>query len=381
MRVGIFTDTYTPDVNGVVTVINLMTRELRKYNHEVYIFCPKYPGERDNDLNVYRFSSLRFTFYKGMRWAIPYSRKAFRVIPSLDIIHSHDPGPIGLLALWSAERYHTPHIHTYHNLYMDYRRYLPLLIRPTRGTVKRMSRLLCNRCDAIIAPSEPMERELISYGVTRPIYPLPFGVNAEEFSHEITWNVRESLNLPTEDLLLYAGRLGKEKNLDFLLHSFGLLLSRRPTARLIIAGDGPHCETLKRYADSLRIARYVTFTGFLKREDLVDLYKQATLFVFSSKTDTQGLVIMEAMMAGTPVVAVNILGPLGVIDQGKTGILVNEDEAEFADACLKLLENNDERRKIGAAAREWACTNSAQESTRKLLDIYSTYVKVKKPKL
>jgi glycosyltransferase involved in cell wall biosynthesis len=358
-----------------------MTRELKKQKHEVYIFCPKYPGERDIDPNVYRFSSLRFTFYKGMRWAIPYSRKAFRLIPGLEIIHSHDPGPIGLLALWSAERYHIPHIHTYHNLYMDYRRYLPLLIRPTRGTVKRMSRLLCNRCDAVISPSEPMKRELESYGINCPIYTLSFGVDIEEFSHEIKWNVRESLNLPTEDLLLYAGRLGKEKNLEFLLHSFGLLLSQRPTARLVIAGDGPHREALKHYTESLRLTRYVTFTGFLKREDLVDLYKQATLFVFSSKTDTQGLVIMEAMMAGTPVVAVNILGPLGVIDQGKTGILVNEDEEEFADACLNLLVNEDERNKIGVAAREWARTNSAQESTRKLLDIYSTYLNVKKPKL
>jgi len=373
MRIGIFTDTYSPDVNGVVAVIKMMTHELKKEGHEVYLFCPSHPGINDSDVGIYRFRSLRFIFYKGMRIAIPYKRSAQKVIPSLDIIHSHDPGPIGLLALWSAERYHLPHIHTYHDLYVDYRRYLPLLIRPTRGTVKRMSRLLCNRCQAIIAPSEPMKRELTSYGITRPIYTLPFGVDAEEFSHEIRWDVRAALNLPSEDLLLYAGRLGREKNLDFLLRAFGHLLSSRPNARLIIAGDGPHRKYLQEYAVSLGIAPYVIFTGFIDRRDLIDLYKQTTLFVFTSKTDTQGLVIMEAMMAGAAVVAVNVMGPLDVIASGETGILVNEDEDEFAGACSRLLEDANEKQRIGDAAREWARLHNSQESTRKLLEIYCRY--------
>ncbi len=373
MRIGIFTDTYSPDVNGVVAVIKMMTHELKKEGHEVYLFCPSHPGINDSDVGIYRFRSLRFIFYKGMRMAIPYKRSAQKVIPSLDIIHSHDPGPIGLLALWSAERYHLPHIHTYHDLYVDYRRYLPLLIRPTRGMVKRMSRLLCNRCQAIIAPSEQMKRELTSYGITRPIYALPFGVDMEEFSHEIRWDARAALNLPTEDLLLYAGRLGREKNLDFLMRAFGHLLSLRPGARLIIAGDGPHRKSLQEYAVSLGIAPYVIFTGFIDRQDLIDLYKQTTLFVFTSKTDTQGLVIMEAMMAGAAVVAVNVMGPLDVITSGETGILVNEDEDEFAGACLRLLEDANEKQRMGDAAREWARLHNSQESTRKLLEIYCRY--------
>ncbi|MFH1639925.1 MAG: glycosyltransferase [Chloroflexota bacterium] len=371
MRIGIFTDTYLPEINGIVTVIDMMTRELKREGHEIYIFCPNHPGEKGRQTGIYRFPSLRFIFYKGIRVAIPYNRSAFRIIPSLDIIHSHSPGPSGLLALWAARRYHIPHVHTYHNLYVEYRRYLPRAIRPTSGMTKWMSRLLCNHCNAIIAPSQQMKNELESYGITRSIYALPFGVDEEEFSHEIRWNIRAALNLPTEDLLLYAGRFGIEKNLDFLLRSFRRLLSLRPNARLIMAGDGPKRHFLERYAASLGIAPHVIFTGYLKRRDLIDLYKQ-TLFVFASKTETQGVVVIEAMMAGAAVVAVGAMGPLDTIIPGKTGILVREDEEEFAEACCCLLQDKDTRQEIGKAAQKWAQTKSSRVSTKRLLEIYAS---------
>ncbi|MFH1032001.1 MAG: glycosyltransferase family 4 protein [Chloroflexota bacterium] len=371
MKIGLFTDTYVPEVNGVVTVLKTMARELKREGHEVHIFCPSHPDRDDSCTEVYGFPSLKFIFYRGMRVAIPYNPSTLRLISTMDIIHSHDPGTIGLLGLWASGRYHIPHIHTYHTLYMDYRRYLPRVIRPTRGIVKSLSRLFCNRCNAIIAPSSQMKRELESYGITQPVHALPFGVDEEEFSHEIKWNVRTALNIPSKDLLLYVGRFGKEKNLDFLLRAFQQLLSLRPGARLIIAGDGPQREFLEKYALSLGIAQFVTFIGFLQRRDLVDLYKQASLFVFASKTETQGLVLVEAMMAGVAVVAVGMMGPLDIITSGETGILVGEDENEFAQACNKLLQNNNERQRIGIAAREWARSQSSQVSTKRLLDIYS----------
>ena len=378
MRIGLFTDTYIPEVNGVVSVLKMMTTELRRAGHEVCVFCPSHPDRDESCTGVYDFPSLKFIFYKGMRMAIPYDRSAFRLIRNLDIIHSQDPGSIGLLGMWASRRYHIPHVHTYHGLYMAYRNYLPRVIRPTRGMVRSMSRLLCNRCDAIIAPSNQMKYELESYGITRPIYALPFGVDEEEFSHEIRWNIKTDLNIQTEDLLLYAGRLGAEKNLGFLLRSFRTLLSLRPSARLIIAGDGPQHQFLESYAADLGIAQFVNFTGFLKRRDLVDLYKQA-IFVFASKTETQGLVLEEAMMAGAAVVAVGIMGPRDIISSGNTGILVGEDEDEFARACNRLLQDGNERRKMGTAAHEWACSQSSQVSTRKLLNIYPRYECGKRP--
>ena len=300
---------------------------------------------------------------------VPYNRRAFEIIPNLNVIHSHDPGSLGLLASQASERHKIPHVHTYHTFYAEYRHYLPRPIRPSRQMVIRLSRTFCNSCDVIIAPSLQMKRELESYEIDRPIYPLPFGVDEEEFSRDIEWNVRAELGLPTEDLLLFVGRLGKEKNLTFLLRAFKRLLYYGDTARLIIAGDGPQHQALQRYATELGIAPYVVFTGFLDRKRLVDLYKQA-LFVFASKTETQGLVLVEAMMAGSPVIAVGKMGVLDVVHPGETGILVEEDEDEFALACRRLLEDKAEREKMGKAAHQWACSQTAQASTRKLLDIY-----------
>jgi len=370
MKIGIFTDTYLPEINGVVTVIQLMERELGREGHEVYIFAPAHPNQDDDRAEVYRFPSFKFIYYEGMRVAIPYNRKALKIIPTMDIIHSHDPFSLGLLALWASRRYQIPHIHTYHTFYAEYRRYLPRPIRPSRKVAERLSRAFCNRCDAIIAPSSQMKRELENYGITSPIYPLPFGVDEEEFFPRTTWNVREALHLPTEDLLLYVGRLGWEKNIDFLLRAFQRLLSFRSGVRLIIAGDGPQRAVLERYAEELGIAPYVIFTGHLPRERLIDLYRQATLFVFASKTETQGIVLVEAMMAGTPPVALGEMGVLDVVASGERGLLVGEDEEEFARACQRLLEDREEREKLGAAAQRWARSQSARASTERLLEIY-----------
>ena len=369
MKIGLFSDTFCPDTNGIVTVIQTMKRELTREGHEVHIFAPAYPGWHENESRVYRFSSLRFPFYPGMRVGVPYNHRAFEVIPSLNIIHSQTPGPLGLLAVQVSERYQTPHVHTYHTLYTEYRHYLPLPLRPSRQMVIRLSRTFCDSCDVIIAPSLQMKRELESYGIDRPMYSLSFGVDEEDFSREIEWDVRAELNCPTEDLLLFAGRLGKEKNLAFLLRAFKRLLSRRDSVRLIIAGDGPQRQALQRYATELGIAPYVIFTGFLERSKLIDLYKQ-TLFVFTSKTETQGMVLIEAMMAGCPVVAIGRMGVLDIVHHEETGILVEENEDEFAQACYRLLEDRTERERLGRAAQKWVYSQSARVSTRKLLEIY-----------
>ncbi|HAZ30951.1 TPA: glycosyltransferase family 4 protein [Candidatus Acetothermia bacterium] len=371
MKIGLFTDTYVPDTNGVVTVIRLMERELTRAGHRVYVFAPAYPGHAEVRADVHRFPSVRMVLYEGMRIALPVvSRSVLRRISSLDIVHSHDPFSVGQVAFWAARWYKIPHVHTYHTLYMEYRRYLPRPLRPPPRTVEHLSRTFCNRCDTIVAPSRPMEKELRTYGVTVPIYPLPFGVDEEDFAHPIEWNMRQESGLVTNDLLLFAGRLGWEKNVDFLLRAFRQLLPERPHARLVIAGGGPHHKNLEQLAADLGVADKVTFTGQLPRERLIDLYKQATLFVFASKTETQGLVLVEAMMAGLPPVALGRMGALDVVTHGETGLLVEEDESEFAAACLRLLANEGERRRLGEAARAWAVSQSARSSTAKLIRIY-----------
>ncbi|MCX7750417.1 MAG: glycosyltransferase [Candidatus Bipolaricaulota bacterium] len=213
-----------------------------------------------------------------------------------------------------------------------------------------------------------------------PIYVLPFGVDVELYTRPPTWDLRQALGLPPEaEVLLYVGRLGWEKNVEFLLRSFRLLADRRPGAHLVLIGDGPHRPVLEGLARSLALGDRIHFLGQLPWERLVDPYRQATLFVFASKTETQGLVVAEAMAGGTPPVALNAFGVRDLVISGETGLLVDGDEQAFAEACLELLADPGRRRAMGQRAQAWALAHSAQASAARLMEIYASLLRERSP--
>lgn len=376
MRIGIFTDTFTPQINGVTSILEELDRVLTRQGHEVYIFAPAYfRAQRNENSRIFRFPALTAYFHKDSRIVIPYDRRAFAVFPKLDVVYSHTPVSMGLLALRVARKYGLPHVHTYHTLFTEYLHYLPRLIRPTRRMAERMSAAFCNRCDAVTTPSQAMKEELLRYGVHKPIYVLPFGVDIEPFEHPMRIDARSVLGLsPDEFFLLYAGRLGTEKNLHFLLRAFRMLLNRWPgpqSVRLVLAGGGPHRPIFEQYAQELQLGDRVIFTGFIPREDLVDYYRAADLFVFASKTETQGLVLMEAMAAGLPAVAVRAMGVTDVVFDGETGILVPEDEQIFAQTVIELLQDTQRRKCLAENSKERARQMSIQHSVAELLEIFA----------
>lgn len=375
MKIGIFTDTFTPQINGVTSVLEELNRVLTRQGHEVFIFAPAYSrAQRNENGHIFRFPALTAYFHKDSRVVIPYDRRASAVFPTLEVVYSHTPVSMGLLALRVARRYKLPHVHTYHTLFTEYLHYLPRLIRPTRRMAERISAAFCNRCDAITTPSHAMREELLRYGVEKPIYVLPFGVDTEPFERPVRTDVRAALGLaPDEFFLLYAGRLGTEKNLHFLLRAFRVLLdhweSPRPI-RLVLAGGGPHRPIFEEYAKELGLTERVLFTGFIPRDELVDYYRAADLFVFASKTETQGLVLMEAMAAGLPAVAVRAMGVTDIVFDGETGVLVPEDENIFARTVRELLQDSKRREYLRARAKHKAHEMSIQHSVTKLIEIF-----------
>jgi 1,2-diacylglycerol 3-alpha-glucosyltransferase len=377
MRIGIFTDTFTPQINGVTSILEELDRVLRQAGHDVYIFAPAYSrAQRNENGRIFRFPALTAYFHKDSRVVIPYDRRAFAAFPQLDVVYSHTPVSMGLLALRVARRYNLPHVHTYHTLFTEYLHYLPRLIRPTRRMAERISAAFCNRCDAITTPSHAMRAELLKYGVQKPIYVLPFGVDTAPFERPLRTDVRAALGLaPEEFFLLYAGRLGTEKNLHFLLRAFRVLLDRwagPQPIRLVLAGDGPHRPLFEEYTQELGLTERVLFTGFIPRDDLIDYYRAADLFVFASKTETQGLVLMEAMAAGLPAVAVRAMGVTDIVFDGETGVLVPEDESIFAQTVIKLLQDPQRRSQLRSGARRKAHEMSIQHSVAKLIEIFES---------
>jgi glycosyltransferase involved in cell wall biosynthesis len=381
MRIGLFTDMYIPEICGPTNVVHLLREELGRLGHDVYIYAPQYPHHHpEEEEGVFRFRARPFLFYKTSQFALPYSREATRSFQDLDIAHSHTPFSLGAVALGTALRHRIPHVHTYHGYLTEYRHYFPRPLRPPKRAVEEFSALFCNRCTLITTPSAPIKEALIRYGVHRPIHVLPFGVNLRSFEQDSVWSPRSALEIPTEaPLFLCSGRLAREKNLSFLLRAFDEIHARLPEAVLVLTGDGPEREALQNQVRQSGSRHAVIFTGFLDYDKLIDLYRAADLFLFASKTETQGLVLVEAMAGGTPVVAIGELGVVDVVKDNLNGVLVPENEQKFAQAALELWNDRPRYEDLRAGARETAETLSSRNCTLRFLEIYETCLSRAKP--
>lgn len=375
MKIGLFSDTFRPQINGVTTVLETLDRVFTRMGHDVYLFVPAYESRRgSSDGKVFRFPAIPVLYRKESRFALPRSRAAKRIFSQLDVIHSHTPFSLGLLAIRVARKYGLPHVHTYHTLFTDYLHFLPRYLRPTRRMTERISAAFCNRCDAVTTPSRPMREVVLSYGVVKPVYAFPFGLDMADFARPAVHDPRAELNLPAEDrILICAGRVSHEKNVSFVLRAFQHMLTYEQKLRLIIAGDGPARSALEDEARALGINQRVSFTGYLDWHKLIDYYKAADLFVYGSKTETQGIVYSEALASGTPVVAVGQMGVLDVVEDSLNGLLLPEDETAFADAVIGLLHDSERLERMGEAAIRRAHEQSAERSCERLLEIYRNH--------
>lgn len=380
MRIGFFTDTYTPQINGVVTSICLFKEELERRGHKVHIFAPG-PDRDDDGDDVSRFRSVPFVFQPEMRLASPISIEALRVLDDLDldVIHSHDPFSIGLFGLSVARRHRIPYVHTYHTLYPEYVHYV-WETRLTKKFAERLSRDFCQRCTSIVAPSTKVERYLREWGVTVPVDVIATGIDVAKYSTPDPARVealRASADLrPDERVLLFMGRLGREKSVELLLRA--LWHSRVPNVRLLIGGDGPHRAELEAMVDELNLRKRVTFLGYLKGADAVAAYHLAHAFAFASTTETQGLVIGEAMAAGLPVIAVEDHAVEDFVITGRTGLITPAFPEALAHAFDDLLGDESRRLEFARAATDRARHFSIEHETERLERHYDRAIELRK---
>ncbi len=372
LKIGMLTDTYIPQVNGVATSVNLFKKYLENLGENVYVFAPMVP---ENESNAFKVSGLKFFWEKQHRLAIPISHKIANLTSRLgiEIIHSHAPFSMGFQALRISEKLGIPHVHTYHTLLTEYRHYIPLPFRPTEEAVKEFSAWFCNLTDTVIAPTEKIKEELLGYGVTVPIHILPTGIDVENFQRPLSFSVREKHSIPqNHKIILYAGRIAKEKNVDFLLESFALLRSSIKNVTLIMAGNGPEMQETLHRARRLGISQNVVLTGYVKRDMLVEYYKQSDVFAFASVTETQGLVVLEALAAGLPVVAIAKEGVKDVLKDGIGTILLDEVEMpSFVRALEKMLKDESFSQKMSEEGVKYVTEHwSMNTMARRLDEIY-----------
>ena len=254
MRIGMFTDTYTPQINGVVTSITSFAEELQKLGHEVFVFAPRLQNSPEKD-NVFYFKSIKYAPMPEHHLAYSLSGhlKTFKDL-NLDILHSHTPFSLGWLALFFAKQYNIPLVHTYHTLFMEYVHYLPTALGQKIGVwlSTNASRRYCHSCDLTIVPSEAMRQELQKYGVSSEIDVIPTGVNELFQKSGDPQDVLRRYNIaPEVDIIAYAGRIAREKNIEFLLHVYREILKVRTNILFAIIGDGPYRPLIEKMAADL----------------------------------------------------------------------------------------------------------------------------------
>lgn len=378
MKIGMFTDSYRPYTSGVVRSIETTAGKLTELGHEVYIFAPSYPNY-EKEPNVFRFASVPTPTYPDFAIALPFSLYLNATIRrlDLDVIHVHSPFSMGLLGARCAKRYDIPLVFTYHTMYDQYVHYLPFAQGISRKVVLRLSKKFCNRCDLVITPTEII-RNIVADRIETRVEAVPTGIEMNEFSNmDRTWLRREYNISDDYKILLHLGRLGKEKNVGFLLKSYNEILKTHPKTKLVIVGDGPERQDLQEEATQKGLTD-VLFTGPLSRQRVVDSYAGADIFIFASTTETQGLVLGEAKAAGLPSVAVKALGAAEMVQDGVDGFLTPLSQELFTARILQLLENDGLRKVMAERALIEAEKISSTAMAKKLLSVYEDEVRCKK---
>lgn len=383
MKIVFATDTYWPRCNGATVSIDAFKAELEKLGHEVHIIAPKYPQDTsDADPYIHRFSSYQFVFspedrlvWKGERWKI--FRKLKEINP--DIIHCHTEFQLSLMVIKYGHKHKIPVVFTSHTYWEEYiNLYMPFPDKVGRQVAKSIQRAVLKMVDQIITPTEPMRQVLRSYGVDSDIKVLPTGVAEDDFSRLDRAAVKEDSFLYTDypflkgkPILLYIGRVTREKNMDFIINHFERLQKSHPETRLVITGGGPYLAELKKQALKKHLTEKIAFTGYVAREKVAELYALADVFVFASKTETQGLVTIESMMTGTPVVAIGEMGTKIVMNGDNGGFMVPEDCEIFTERVVQLLDDPELWREKSKEARAYSKQWSSRRMTEILMDIYT----------
>jgi glycosyltransferase involved in cell wall biosynthesis len=372
LKIALVTDTYFPRINGVSTSTQIFAEEYIKLGHEVHIYAPEFPNSMDEGghLHIHRFPSLYLFFDPEDRLGIPaWDKKLVQhfIAEKFDIVHTQTPFTIGGPAVKWARKSGAKVVHTYHTLFAAYTEHYLWFLPKAFGIwyAKTASRRYCNSCDLLITPSTEMRDVLLGYDVTKPIEVIPTGIRLERFVGKNGNRFRELKDYKPEDkLLLFMGRVAEEKNIDFLLRVVNNLRSRVPNLKFLIAGEGAAKKRLEKMVVDMVMEDCVHFAGYLSKEDWRDCYAAADLFVFASITETQGLVVTEAMAASTPVVAVAEMGIKDVMASGKGGLVTRLDEKEFTEAVYRMLTDkalyDQKKSETLAEADKWSSTSMAK---------------------
>ncbi|MBN3037431.1 MAG: glycosyltransferase [Candidatus Diapherotrites archaeon] len=381
MKIAMFTETFFPQVNGVVTSVAAFTEELVNQGHDVEVFTA---ADRNEDYAfdaapVHEYKSVTFRPYPQYRMAL-FPVAANKVVKQggFDVVHTHGPFSMGWAGVYCAKRNHLPLVSTFHTPVSDY---VPYLFGKHKRLVYLGKKAAWSYCrshyhyyNKLIVPSRVIKQLLEEEGVDRPIDVIRTGINLDRLDRIAdSASVREKYGIDG-DFILHAGRLSHEKNVDTIIEAMPRMLEDFPELKLVVTSGGPAKDSLERQAKELGLAESVVFTGYIpwsEWDDIIRLCAEAEVFVIASEAETQGMVIYEAMSRGTPAVGADYLAVPETIKDGENGLLFKlYDSDELAQRVTEVLSDKELRARLSKGARRTAEENTIQRWTEKLAGLY-----------
>jgi|WetSurMetagenome_2_1015567.scaffolds.fasta_scaffold170085_1 1,2-diacylglycerol 3-alpha-glucosyltransferase len=373
-------DVYFPRINGVSTSIESFRHSLAACGIEVDVVAPDYPHPHADDARITRVPARRVPFDPEDRLMNSGALKqtlAQTGNRAHDLVHIQTPFAAHYAGLRFARERKLPCVATYHTHFEEYLyNYVPAVPKGIlRGFARRLAQRQCNALDAVIVPSSAMHETLAGYGVTAPMHRVPTGIPIERFSPKrrpASAEFFRRFHIPEgRPLALFVGRAAHEKNIGFLLEALPHALENCPELILVVAGEGPALPGLKRQATELGLNDNVRFVGYLDRfEELPDCYAAADLFVFASKTETQGLVLLEAMAAGLPVLAFAALGTREIVEPRRGALPAPQDAREFGSVLARLMNDPQQRKTMSHEAQAFASEWTTEACAHRLAGVY-----------
>ena len=384
MHIAHFTNTYHPVVSGwYVRSVSAFRQGLTDLGHNVFIFAQHASKYEDEEPFIFRYpATIELPLSQNFPLTIPvFPTLDELLLPplKLDVIHSHHPFLLGQAAASKADEFNLPLVFTFHTRYREYSHYFPIDQKFAKRAIDRWLGDYMEKCQHIIVPSDSIKEMLAEqYGVTERVTAVPTGLDIKPFQMADGQPIRQKHGWGNDIVLLSIGRLAKEKNWETLLAAVAKVMKTHDNVRLVIIGDGEERKALRKYAQQLNIAERVEFTGKVPFGDVPRYLKAADLFCFASITETQGLVTMEAIAAGLPVVAVNATGTTDVIEHGQEGLLTDNDSLALAGAIQQVIDDEALLQRLREGAQKRAQDFDIILQTKRLLDVYRQAIEDKK---
>ena len=379
-----FTDTYLPTRDGVVTSILLTKRKLEELGHTIYLFAPEPDDDADREAGVHYFRAVSYAKYPGYRIAMfPTNKCEILEEMDVDVIHTHGLLAMALRSMFAGRVLRKPVVVSFHTMVTEASKYyarLPFVEPVINRLFWIYLRQLLERADAVVVPTEAIRNELRSYAPDmRRIEVIPTGVDCSQFNPGVDGSsVRKRHDLEGKKVILNVGRMAWEKNLDLILEGFSFLRTKSEDISLMMVGDGPARDHCRKRAAELGISDRTVFAGFVPDDELPSYYAASDAFVMASKFETQGIVVLEAMASGKPVAGINFRAVAELIKDTKNGFLFEDNPQSCAEA-MEMAVNAPDRVRLAAIAR--AREYSLDDGMRKLVDVYKFAIAEKRRRL